>query len=105
MRGLLVGLLLASASSARAGAFDLLSPKAVEYIKGRASEVRAGYSLSFDKTHGGAAYLPLRWSPARVLEGGIGYHHQESGVGGAFVFAGADLQAVYRKTLKAWLNG
>ena len=95
MKGLLILLL-----AAPCGAESL-----VEYLAERAKEARVGHTVSFDGTNGGSAYLPIRWiKDTRLLESGIGYHHQEAGEKKLFLYAGTDMQSLYRATIKKWFN-
>jgi len=102
---LIAGMLGFLATSASAGVLGIFSAKSVEYVKARISETRGGYTMSFDGTSGGSLYLPLRWTKGpRVLEMGAGYHLQEGGNDKPFLYAGADVKALYRATIKKWLN-
>lgn len=83
-----------------------VNDRAVKYIKDRAKETRVGYTVSFDGTQGGSVYLPIRWTKKgpRLIEGGIGYHHQEAGTQKVFLYGGTDLQVLYRQTVKKWFD-
>ena len=77
----------------------------IGYVADRAKEARVGYTISFDGTSGGSAFVPLRWvKETHLLEAGVGYHHQEGGKQKVFAYAGTDLRSLYRATVKKWFD-